>query len=92
MRQCLEKSRELISEGKTKEAIEMLSAYLDRETEYRDEAFYLLGNAYRKAGNWKEAIQNYMEATELNPESPAAEARRMMNDILDFYDKNMYNQ
>ncbi len=92
MEQNLKKSRELISEGKTEEAIQLLLAYLRSETLNRDEAFYLLGNAYRKAGNWQEAIQNYMEAIEINPESPAAEARRMMNDILDFYDKNMYNQ
>ena len=28
----------------------------------------------------------------INPESPAANAYRMANDILDFYNKDMYNQ
>ncbi len=92
MAQNLEDIRQLISEGQVEEAIHQLKEYLSTETTGRDEAFYLLGNAHRKQGNWQEAIQSYMEATELNPESPAAEACRMMNSIMDFYDKNMYNQ
>ena len=29
---------------------------------------------------------------EINPESPAANAYSIANDILDFYNKDMYNQ
>lgn len=92
MEQSLEQSRRLISEGKIEEAVETLKQYISGDLPHQDEAFYLLGNAYRKLGNWQEAIQNYMEATERNPESPAKEAHRMMMEIMEFYNKDMFNQ
>lgn len=56
-----------------------------------DTLHYRLGNAYRKTGNWKEAIKSYIAATEINPASPAAEAYKSIMDILEFYNKDMYN-
>ncbi len=53
--------------------------------------FYKLGNRYRKEGNWQEALNNYIEAIELDPESPAVEAKKMLDDILAYYCKDMYN-
>jgi hypothetical protein len=32
-----------------------------------------------------------MEAIALDPESPAVEAKKMLEDILDFYHKDAYN-
>lgn len=55
------------------------------------EDFYQLGNEYRRQGNWQMAINNYMEAIELDPESPAVEAKKMLDDILNFYHKDAYN-
>ena len=55
------------------------------------EDFYRLGNEYRRQGNWQMAINNYMEAIELDPESPAVEAKKMLDDILNFYHKDAYN-
>ena len=49
------------------------------------------GNAYRKQGNWQEAINCYLQAIELDPDSPAVEAKRMLDDILNFYHKDYYN-
>ena len=57
-----------------------------------DELFYLLGNAWRKKGNWQMAMNNYLEAVHLNPSSPAQQALDIANEILDFYNKDMYNQ
>jgi tetratricopeptide (TPR) repeat protein len=57
-----------------------------------DELFYLLGNAWRKKGNWQMAMNNYLEAVHMNPESPAKQALDIANEILDFYNKDMYNQ
>lgn len=53
--------------------------------------YYKQGNAYRKQGNWQEAINSYLKAVELDPESPAAEAKRMLDDILNYYHKDSYN-
>ena len=55
------------------------------------EEYYQLGNEYRQQGNWQEAINHYMEAIELDPASPAVEAKQMLEDILNYYNKDMYN-
>lgn len=55
------------------------------------EEYYKLGNKFRKESNWQEAINSYIKAIELDPHSPAVEAKRMLDDILDYYCKNMYN-
>lgn len=56
-----------------------------------DEVCYLLGNINRKRSNWKEALQWYAHAIEMNAESPALQAREMLVQIMDFYDKDRYN-
>lgn len=55
------------------------------------EDFYLLGNHYRKEGNWQMAINSYVSAIELDSKSPAVEAKKMLEDILNFYHKDAYN-
>ena len=92
MKEKLNTIKELIREGKLDTAIEQLNAYIKSDTTQDDEPYYLLGNAYRKQSNWQMAVNNYLEAMERNPESPAANAHQMMMDILNFYNKDMYNQ
>jgi tetratricopeptide (TPR) repeat protein len=53
--------------------------------------YYEQGNAYRKAGNFAAAINCYIEAARLDPDSPAVEAKKMLDDIMAFYCKDMYN-
>lgn len=53
--------------------------------------YYQLGNEYRRKGDLKHALDNYMEAIELDSESPAVEAKRMLDDIMSYYCKDMYN-
>lgn len=55
------------------------------------EDYYKLGNEYRRKGDWKHAIDNYFEAIALDPESPAVEAKQMLDDMFAFYCKDMYN-
>ena len=55
------------------------------------EDYYKLGNEYRRKGDWKHAIDNYLEAIALDPESPAEEAKQMLDDMFAFYCKDMYN-
>ena len=57
----------------------------------KSDELYERGNAFRKQGNWQEAINCFMEAIELNPDSPAVEAKAMLDDILNFYNKDAYN-
>lgn len=82
-----------IEKGNVKEAILALNELLNDDTfSDKDEAYYLRGNAFRKQGNWQEALNSYQKAIDLNPHSPAMEARRAIIEILDFFNKDMYNQ
>ena len=92
MKDNLSDIRKLIQEGELNIAIEQLTAYILSDKTDNDEPYYLLGNAYRKQGNWQLALNNYLEAIERNPESPAVQAHKMAMDILNFYNKDMYNQ
>lgn len=55
------------------------------------EAFYQQGNEHRRQGDWQQALNCYMEAIALDPDSPAVEAKKMLEDILNFYHKDSYN-
>ena len=87
----LQTAKQLISEGKTDEAILLLDEFIEKN-KTSDEAYYLRGNAYRKKGDVRQALNNYLTAMELNPNSPAVIAHNQMISILNFYNKDMYNQ
>lgn len=55
------------------------------------EEYFREGNEYRKKGDFKNAMNCYLEAIELDPESPALEAKKMLEDIFNFYNKDAYN-
>ncbi|GJG35449.1 MULTISPECIES: tetratricopeptide repeat protein [Prevotella] len=55
------------------------------------EEWYKKGNDYRRKSDWQHAIDCYMEAIDLDPESPAVEAKKMLEEILNFYNKDAYN-
>ena len=55
------------------------------------EEYYKRGKEHQRAGNWQDAIHCYIESIELDAESPAVEAKKMVEDILNFYNKDMYN-
>jgi tetratricopeptide (TPR) repeat protein len=92
MTEKLIQAKELIGKGEVDSAIQLLNQCIANHEACTDEPFYLLGNAYRKQGNWQMALNNYLEAIEKNPESPAVNAKKMLMDILEFYNKDMYNQ
>ena len=54
-------------------------------------AYYQQGNEHRRHGDWQQALNCYMEAIALDPDSPAVEAKQMLEDILNFYHKDSYN-
>jgi tetratricopeptide (TPR) repeat protein len=82
----------VLRDGNVDEAIKLLQGFISSSEIPSDKAYYLLGNAYRKKGDWQGAINNYLEAMAINPDSPARNAYAIANDILDFYNKDMYNQ
>ena len=87
-----QKIRALLDGNRADEAIALLKQWRESGGTMDDTLFYLLGNAWRKKGNWQMAMNNYLEAIHLNPDSPAAQALEIANEILAFYNKDMYNQ
>ena len=81
----------MIREGRTEEAIVKLQKMMGGDGESRDELYYLLGNAHRKRGDFAKALNCYLEAMSINPESPATEAHKMLMSIIEFYHKDYYN-
>ena len=82
----------MLDEHKADDVIDLMEKFRADGGSMDDELFYLLGNAWRKKGNWQMAMNNYLEAVHLNPESPAKQALDIAGEILDFYNKDMYNQ
>ena len=87
----MEQIKQWIQAGKTDEAIHFLTDYLVAHPT-DDEAWYLRGKAYYKKGEIRLALNDYLEAIARNPESPAQQAYNMAIRILNFYNKDMYNQ
>lgn len=86
----MEKLREQIKGLGTEEAIEVLSRHIADHPE-DDEALTLRGLKYWSAGKRSEAIGDYLAAIRINPDSRARQALQAANDILDYYNKDLYN-
>lgn len=86
-----EQIKDLMQSGNIDKAIETLTHCIESSPRPNANLYYLLGNAYRKQSNWQMALNNYAEAIAIDPESPAAEAQKMILDILEFYHKDYYN-
>lgn len=53
--------------------------------------YYQAGNEWRRKGDFKRAMDCYMEAIALDGNSPAVTAKEMLDDIMSFYCKDYYN-
>lgn len=86
----MDKIKKMIADGEVEEVISLLDGYLAHHPQ-SDEAYFLRGNAYSKQGDFRQALNNYLRAMELNPESPAKQAHALLMKIMEFYNKDMYN-
>lgn len=86
----IEEVKQMIEHNEVKKAIAHLDIMLELCPEH-DELYFLRGNAYRKMNSWKNAMTDYCKAVSLNPDSPAAEAYKASLEILEFYNKDMFN-
>ena len=53
--------------------------------------YYAQGDAHRRRGDFPSAMNCYLQAARLDPEGPAATAVEMLQDIMNFYCKDIYN-
>ncbi len=88
----INRAKALLEVDKVQEAIALLDTLIAEEGDtLKDEAFYVRGNAFRRGNHWKEAINSYTRAIELNPDSPALAMRDSCIEILNFFNKDMFN-
>lgn len=75
------------------EAVEWLTEYIDSHPDAADldEAYTLRGMKYWGMQKRSAAINDYLAAIRINPESKAVQALRAANEILDYYNKDLYN-
>ncbi len=80
----------LIDDNRVDEAIEQLNAIIEKRPN-NDALYFVRGNAFWKLGDRKHALDDYAVAADLNPDSPAAIAYKHALEIMDFFNKDMYN-
>lgn len=89
MEETYEQIKKMIADGFVEEAVATARENMGGDNDAQ--LLYLMGNAYMKQGLRKEAMNAYRKAAEINPEGPAVEAQRMIDQIMAFYNKDLYN-
>ena len=90
----IQEIKDMLSRSEGDAALEAANEIVEDKSVSREmlaNAYYLRGNAYRQNGNIRMALNSYLEAMEIDPDGPAAEAYRHLQELLDFYNKDYYN-
>ena len=90
----IQEIKDMLSRSEGDAALEAANEIVESKGVNREmlaNAYYLRGNAYRQQGNIRMALNNYLGSMELEPDGPAAEAYRHLQELLDFYNKDYYN-
>jgi tetratricopeptide (TPR) repeat protein len=94
MMKTIQEIKEMLSRSEGQEALDAANEIVENKTVAKEtlaNALYLRGNAYRQQGNVRMALNSYLESMELDPDGPAAEAYRHIQELLDYYNKDYYN-
>ena len=90
----IQEIKEMLSRSEGEQALNAANEIIENKgitAETLANAYYLRGNAYRQNGNVRMALNSYLDAMELDPDGPAAEAYRHLQELLAFYNKDYYN-
>ena len=89
----IEEIKQMLTESKSDQVIAAVDQLATTGTNraVMAQAYYLRGNAYRQLGNMRQALNSYLESMELEPDGPAAQAYRTIQEILNFYDHDLSN-
>lgn len=79
-----------ISNLPAEEAIEALDTLIAAQPD-NDEAYLQRGLRHWACGHRAKAVNDYLKALDINPESKAARALEYARAIADFYHKDLYN-
>ena len=90
----IQEIKEMLSRSEGQKALDAANEIVESKGVGREtlaNAYYLRGNAYRQEGNVRMALNSYLEAMDLDPDGPAAEAYRHLQELLAYYHKDYYN-
>lgn len=90
----IQEIKDMLSRSEGEQALDAANEIVESQGVSREilaNAYYLRGNAYRQNGNIRMALNSYLESMEIDPDGPAAEAYRHLQELLDFYNKDYYN-
>ena len=89
----LEEIKQLLHDCDSDAVIEVTNHYLSQslDSETMAEVWYLRGNAFRQKGDWKMAMNAYLQSVEIQPDGPAATSCENLQEILSFYHTDYYN-
>lgn len=82
--------KQKISLSQTEEALNLVDRQLSAAPADAT-LHYLCGTIHMKMGNYRLAMNSFLQAESLDPSSPAVEAKAMLTDIMNFFHKDLYN-
>ena len=96
MEKTIQEIKEMLARSESRDVISHCDYIIENQNteenkKFIAQLFYLRGNAYRQLGNWGKAMSSYLEASERDPEGPAKQACANALQILDFYNRDLYN-
>jgi len=89
MQKSIDEVREHLANDRVGEALQLINLIMSEAMS--EELFYLRGKIHLRLNEWKLATDDFLKAQELNPDGPATQQLSMINSIMDFYNKDMYN-
>lgn len=81
---------ELLAEN-VHEALQLLEVHTQKFGQ-SEQIFLLEGKARLKLSDWRRAQNAFLQAHQLNGQGVAKQYLEMLTDIMDFYNKDMFNQ
>lgn len=82
--------QQMIADNQLDDAINAISGLLCDKGD-NSELLFERGKLQWKQGRKKEAMSDYAAAAQIDPESPAVTALEMARNVMDFYNRDMYN-
>ena len=90
----IQEIKDMLSRSEGEQALNAANELVEDKASSQEtlaQAYYLRGNAYRQQGNVRMALNSYLESMELDPDGPAAEAYRHLQELLAYYHQDYYN-
>ena len=88
---CMAHIQEALAQNDANEALRLI-ALIQEDRRHDAELLCLEGKAYLKKSDWRRAQNAFLKADHISPDGTAKQYLHMLSSIMDFYNKDMYNQ